>query len=194
MSILFQPTALVGSIALALGFSSSVHATEQKIAKTSLDTIVVTATRSEEKIENVPARISIIEPHILEQSPIAELPHLFIHDASINMTQYGGLGQPSSIFTRGTNSTHTLVMRDGVRLNNGSVGSASLSFIDTTDIKQIEVLKGPASVLYGTDAIGGVIQLITKTPEKSGSFITGEIGEDNTYKSIVGADLVADGI
>lgn len=193
MTIQFQPAALAGSIALALGFTSSVHAAEQKVAKAALDTIVVTATRSEEKIENVPARISIIEPHIVEQSPIAELPHLLINDASINMTQYGGLGQPSSIFTRGTNSTHTLVMRDGVRLNTGSVGSPSLSFIDTTDIKQIEVLKGPASVLYGTDAIGGVIQLITKTPEKTSAFVTGEIGENDTYKSIIGADIAENG-
>ncbi|UBX51968.1 TonB-dependent receptor [Acinetobacter pseudolwoffii] len=193
MSLHCQPTALVGAIALALGFTSSVQAAEQKVAKASLDTIVVTATRSEEKIENVPARISIIEPAILEQSPIAELPHLLMSDASIDMMQYGGYGQAASIFTRGTNSTHTLVLRDGVRLNTGSAGSASLAFIDTTDIKQIEVLKGPASVLYGTDAIGGVVQLVSKTPEKTGAFITGEIGEHNTYKSVIGADLAEDG-
>src|SRR5690554_4527912 len=153
MSTLFQPTALVGAIALAMGFSTSVFAAEsqdQRVVNAALDTLVVTATRSEEKIGNVPARINIIEPKILEQSPIAELPHLLMSDASIDMMQYGGYGQTASIFTRGTNSTHTLVLRDGVRLNTGSAGSASLSFIDTTDIKQIEVLKGPASVLYGT--------------------------------------------
>ncbi len=194
MSIQFQPAALAGAIALALGFTSSVHATEQKVATTSLDTIVVTATRSEENIKNVPARISIIEPAILEQSPIAELPHLLMSDASIDMMQYGGYGQAASIFTRGTNSTHTLVLRDGVRLNTGSAGSASLSFIDTTDIKQIEVLKGPASVLYGTDAIGGVVQLVSKIPEKTGAFVTGEIGEHQTYKSVIGADLSENGV
>lgn len=197
MSTLFQPTALVGAIALAMGFSTSVFATEsqdQAVVNAALDTLVVTATRSEEKIGNVPARISIIEPQIVDQSPIAELPHLLMSDASIDMMQYGGYGQTASIFTRGTNSTHTLVLRDGVRLNTGSVGSASLAFIDTTDIKQIEVLKGPASVLYGTDAIGGVVQLVSKTPEKTEAFITGEIGEHNTYKSVIGADLAENGI
>ncbi|MCJ8161104.1 TonB-dependent receptor plug domain-containing protein [Acinetobacter zhairhuonensis] len=195
MSNLFQPTALVGAIALAMGFSTSVFAQDStNVVNASLDTLVVTATRSEEKIKDVPARISIIEPHILEQSPIAELPHLLMSDASIDMMQYGGYGQTASIFTRGTNSTHTLVLRDGVRLNTGSAGSASLAFIDTTDIKQIEVLKGPASVLYGTDAIGGVVQLVSKTPEKTGAFVTGEVGEHNTYKSVIGADLAENGI
>lgn len=195
MPNLFQPTALVGAIAIAMGFSTSVSAQDNtNIVNASLDTLVVTATRSEEKIKDVPARISIIEPQIVEQSPIAELPHLLMSDASIDMMQYGGYGQAASIFTRGTNSTHTLVLRDGVRLNTGSAGSASLAFIDTTDIKQIEVLKGPASVLYGTDAIGGVVQLVSKTPEKTGAFVTGEIGEHSTYKSVIGADLAENGI
>ena len=190
----FKPTALVGAIALAMGFSTTVSAESSVNSSAKLQPIVITATRSEEKIENIPARISIIEPHILEQSPIAELPHLLMSDASIDMMQYGGYGQAASIFTRGTNSTHTLVLRDGVRLNTGSAGSASLAFIDTTDIKQIEVLKGPASVLYGTDAIGGVVQLVSKTPEKTSAFVTGEIGEHNTYKSVVGADLAENGV
>ncbi|WP_332605749.1 TonB-dependent receptor plug domain-containing protein [Acinetobacter sp. ESBL14] len=194
MSTVFQPTRLVGAIAIAMGFSSPAFAQDQSSDKTAtLDTIVVTASKTPESIKNVPARINIIEPKILEQSPIASLPQLLQTDASINMVQTGGYGQSASIFTRGTNSTHTLVLRDGVRLNTGSLGAASLPFIDTTDIKQIEVLKGPASVLYGTDAIGGVVQLISKTPEKTSAFVTGEIGENNTYKSILGADLAEDG-
>lgn len=194
MSIQFQPTALVGAIALALGTASSVHAIEQKVAKASLDTIVVTATRSGEKIENVPARISIIEPAILEQSPLKALPDLLKTDPSINVVQSGGYGQQTSIFLRGTNSNQVLVLRDGVRLNTATTGAASIPFLDTTDLKQIEVLKGPASVLYGTDAIGGVVQFVTKTPEKTGAFVTGEIGENQTYKSIIGADLAENGV
>lgn len=194
MSLHCQPTALVGAIALALGFTSSVQAAEQKVAKASLDTIVVTATRSEENIENVPARISIIEPKILDQSSITSFPHILKNDASINMVQSGGFGQQASIFLRGTESDHTLVMRDGVRLNTATSSAASLPFIDTTDIEQIEVLKGPASVLYGTDAIGGVVHIISKTPQKSGAFVTGEIGENKTYKSSIGADFAENGV
>lgn len=191
MSQCFHRTSLVGAIAFAMGVSHT-HAQPnndfQPTVKTTLNTLVVTATRSEEDIKNVPARISIIEPQILEQSPIGELPHLLMSDASINMVQSGGFGQLASIFTRGTNSTHTLVLRDGVRLNGASAGMPPLSFLDTTDIKQIEILKGPASVLYGTDAIGGVVQLVTKTPEKNAAFVTTEVGENHTYKAVLGAD------
>lgn len=194
MSLHCQPTALVGAIALALGTTSSVFANEQKVAKASLDTIVVTATRSAENIENVPARISIIEPVILEQSPLKALPDLLKTDPSINVVQSGGYGQQTSIFLRGTNSNQVLVLRDGVRLNTATTGAASIPFLDTTDLKQIEVLKGPASVLYGTDAIGGVVQFVTKTPEKTSAFVTGEIGENQTYKSIIGADLAENGV
>lgn len=193
MSIQFQPTALVGAIALALGITSPVFAAEQKVAKVSLDTIVVTASRSEQNIKDVPARISIIEAGTLEQSPIASLPNLLKKEAALNVAQLGGYGQQSSIFMRGTSSSHTLVLRDGMRLNTALSSSASLPFIDTTDLKQIEILKGPASVLYGTDAIGGVVQLVSKTPEKTSAFMTGEIGENKTYKSLVGADLAEDG-
>src|SRR5690606_2911617 len=119
MSIQFQPTALVGAIALALGITSPVFATEQKIAKASLDTIVVTASRSEQNIKDVPARISIIEAATLEQSPIASLPNLLKKEAALNVAQLGGYGQQSSIFMRGTSSSHTLVLRDGMRLKIG---------------------------------------------------------------------------
>lgn len=193
MSNLFQPTALVGAIAIAMGFSISAQANTDSAVNTALDTLVVTATRSEEKITDVPARISLIEPHIVEQSPIASFPDLLKHDAAINMVQNGGIGQLADMYLRGTESDHTLVLRDGIRLNTPSSGTANLAFIDTTDIKQIEVLKGPASVLYGTDAIGGVVQLVSKTPEKTSAFITGEIGEHQTYKSVLGADLYDDG-
>lgn len=196
MSNLFQPTLLVGAIAIAMGISPLTLANTTPVKKNvnaSLNPLVITATRSEQNIEQVPARISIIEPHILEQSPIASFPDLLKHDASITMVQNGGMGQLASIFLRGTESDHTLVLRDGIRLNNASTGTANLAFLDTTDIHQVEVLKGPASVLYGTDAIGGVVQLISKTPEKNSAFVTGEIGEKNTYKSVIGADAYQDG-
>lgn len=162
-------------------------------ASSTLETIVITASRSEDKISQVPARITVLPDAVVTQSPIAELPHLLMQDAAINMVQSGGFGQQASIFTRGTNSTHTLILRDGVRLNNPSTGMASLSFLDTTDLKQIEILKGPASVLYGTDAIGGVVQMVSKIPERNRVFITTEFGEQQSYKSLLGADFYQDG-
>lgn len=193
MSSIFQHTTLVSAIALAMGYTSTAFAANDQQERIVLPTLVVTASKSAEEIKEVPARINIIEPTILEQSPIASLPNLLKNDPSITMVQSGGYGQIASIFMRGTNSNHTLLLRDGVRLNSNSSGAPSFAFIDTTDIKQIEVLKGPASVLYGTDAIGGVVQLVSKTPEKTSAFVTGEIGEKNTYKAVIGADLYEDG-
>ena len=194
MSNLFQPTALVGAIAIAMGFSTSVSAQDSSnVVNASLDTLVVTATRSEEKIENVPARISVISKAEIEKNPALNLNDLVKQDAALNVVQTGGLGQTTSIFTRGTNSNHTLVLKDGAALIEGINGKNNSELLDLSDVGQIEILKGPASVQYGSDAIGGVIQLLTDTPEKNSAFITGLYGENNTYKALVGLDLNQDG-
>ena len=107
MSKSFQPTRLVGAIAIAMGCSPVILLKMQQM-QLSL-TQCYHCFKSAEKASEVPARISIIEPKIVEQSPIAELPHLLMSDAAINMVQSGGLGQTSSIFIRGTNSEHALI-------------------------------------------------------------------------------------
>src|SRR5690606_41665195 len=140
-----------------------------------------------------PARVVVTSHDQSDPYPIASFTQLMMSDSSINMVQLGGYGQIASLFMRGTESAHTLVLRDRVRLNNDASGLASNSFIDTTEIQQIEVLKGPASVLYGTNAIGGVVQILTKTPEKDSAFISAEIGENRTYKTILGVDAVENG-
>ena len=194
MSTLFQPTALVGAIALAMGFSTSVSAQDSSnVVNASLDTLVVTATRSEEKIGNVPARISVIDQNAIKKNPALNLSDLIQQDPSVYVKQSGGMGQISEIGLRGTKAVHTLVLKDGARLNSqNELGPLYPAYLDTSDIQQIEILKGPASVQYGSDAIGGVVQLISKKPVKSGAELTGIYGEHNTYKTIVKADLVTD--
>lgn len=193
MSLHCQPTALVGAIALALGFTSSVHAAEQKVAKAALDTIVVTASRSEQNVKNVPARITVLDEDVIETNPILNISELIQRDPSVYIKQSGGFGQVSEIRLRGTNAVHTLVLKDGARLNSqNNYGPLYPSFLDTTDVQQIEILKGPASVQYGSDAVGGVVQLLSKKPEKSGAEITGIYGENQTYKTIAKGNIVAD--
>lgn len=192
MSTLFQPTALVGAIAIAMGFTSSAHAAEQKVAQASLDTIVVTASRSEQNIKNVPAQITVIDQKTIASNPILNISELIQRDPSVYIKQSGGFGQVSEIRLRGTNAVHTLVLKDGARLNSqNNYGPLYPSFLDTTDVQQVEILKGPASVQYGSDAIGGVVQLLSKKPEQSGAELTGIYGENKTYKSIAKANLVA---
>ena len=194
MPNLFQPTALVGAIAIAMGFSTSVSAQDSSnVVNASLDTLVVTATRSEEKIGNVPARISVIDQNAIKKNPALNLSDLIQQDPSVYVKQSGGMGQISEIGLRGTKAVHTLVLKDGARLNSqNELGPLYPAYLDTSDVQQIEILKGPASVQYGSDAIGGVVQLISKKPVKSGAELTGIYGENNTYKTILKADLVTD--
>lgn len=192
MSKSFQPTRLVGAIAIAMGCSPVIFA-EDTTTTTQLDPIVVTASKSAEKASEVPARISVIDEKTIEQNPLLNVSDIIQRDPSIYVKQSGGLGQISEISLRGTKSVHTLVLKDGARLNSqNELGPLYPAFLDTTDVQQIEILKGPASVQYGSDAIGGVVQLISKKPEKTGAELTGIYGENNTYKAIVNANLVSD--
>ncbi|MDC4303609.1 TonB-dependent receptor plug domain-containing protein [Acinetobacter baumannii] len=192
MSKSFQPTRLVGAIAIAMGCSPVIFA-EDATDATQLDPIVITASKSAEKASEVPARISVIDEKTIEQNPIADLPSLLRKEAGLTIHQTGGYGQTASVFIRGASAGHTLFLQDGMRSNTATVAGQNIHLFDTTDIKQIEILRGPASVQYGTDAIGGVIQLISKTPTQNKIFTTIEAGEKNTYKSILGIDLAQDG-
>ena len=175
MPNLFQPTALVGAIAIAMGFSTSVSAQDSSnVVNASLETLVVTATRSEEKIKDVPARITVISKSEIEKNPALNLSDLIQRDPSVFVKQSGGIGQITEISIRGTRPNHTLILKDGARLNSQNhLAAIYPSFLDSSDLEQIEILKGPASVQYGTDAIGGVVQMITSTPTKNSGFITG---------------------
>ncbi len=157
-----------------------------------LDPEVISVSRSPESIRHVPARVTLIDEQTLNQNPTLNLDNVLKEDASINVVTSGGLGQTSSVFLRGTNSNHTLFLRDGIRLNNASSGAASPNFLDTNDISRVEVLKGPSSVLYGTDAIGGVVQLISKKPTHTGVSVMGVYGDNNTYKTSASGHFVAD--
>ncbi|PPC05236.1 TonB-dependent receptor [Acinetobacter pittii] len=192
MSKSFQPTRLVGAIAIAMGFSPVIFA-EDTTNATQLDPIVVTASKSAEKASEVPARISVISKEEIEKNPISNLSNILQKDASIYIKQNGGLGQGTNLLIRGTNPNHVVLLKDGARLNTPNTLSPIYpELLDTTNLDRIEILKGPASVQYGTDAIGGVIQMITSTPERNSAFVTGIYGEDNTYKAIIRTDLVSD--
>ena len=190
----FQPTALVGSIAIAMGFSPTVFANTSDITAPSyLKTIVVTASRSEQNIQDVPANIDVIDQKKITENPLLNLSDLIKNSPSVYLKQSGGVGQTAEISLRGTNPSHTLILKDGARLNSQNhYASTYPTYLDLTDVAQIEILNGPASVQYGSDAIGGVVQLISKKPEKNGTEVTAIVGEDQTYKTSVKANLVSE--
>ena len=100
----------------------------------------------------------------------------------MDIDQNGGLGQKSSLFIRGTNSSHVLVLIDGIRLNQAGVsGSSDLSQIPISLVQKVEYIRGPRSAVYGSDAIGGVVNIIT-TREKNGTTLSAGAGS-NGYQS-----------
>ena len=132
------------------------------LASQTIDTIVVTATRSSIPLNQVSAPITVIDREQIDLSLAKDLSQILRFEAGLEIGRNGGPGQATSIFMRGTESNHTLVLIDGVRINPGTIGGAALQNISPEIIERIEIVKGARSSLYGTDAIGGVINVITK--------------------------------
>lgn len=151
--------------------------------------IVVTATRIETPLERIASSVSVISAEEIKEKGI-----VFAQDAmrvvpGMDVLQNGGSGTATSIFIRGANSEHTLVLMDGIELNDPiSAGrSYDSSHIAVDDIERIEVIRGPQSVLYGSDAIGGVINIITKkgSGQPKYSFMA-EGGAFDTFRENIG--------
>jgi vitamin B12 transporter len=113
----------------------------------------------------------------------------------LNVVQSGGTGAQTSIFTRGTNSNHTKVLVDGVDVSDPSTGTFDFAHLLTYDISQIEVLRGPQSGLYGSDAIGGVISIITQKGEGPARWTAlNEAGSFGTFNQGIGVSGSQDNV
>ncbi|MBT8092198.1 MAG: TonB-dependent receptor, partial [Gammaproteobacteria bacterium] len=130
------------------------------------DTIVVTATRTQIPIDDATVPVTVISREDIELSLATDLSELLRFEAGIDIGRNGGPGQATSVFLRGTESNHTLVLVDGVRINPGTIGGAAVQNIAPEIIERVEIVKGARSALYGTDAIGGVINIITRRTEE----------------------------
>lgn len=156
------------AIAAACVFSPAVLA--QTAAQTpsqtppvvNLDPIIVTATRSPEPLQATIGDNSVVTRTELDARPDATLAEILGRQRGITFVDYGGPQTLSTINVRGTNSNQTLVLIDGVRINNGSNGLPPLNAVPANAIERIEIVRGAASSLYGADAIGGVINIITR--------------------------------
>ncbi len=129
---------------------------------TTLDPVAVTATRTAQPIADLLADLTVIGPDEILRSGAQSLPQLLQRQPGVEVTINGGAGATSGAFLRGANRGQTLVLIDGLRVGSSSVGATSLEAIPLDQIERIEILRGPASSLYGADAIGGVIQVFTK--------------------------------
>jgi len=155
-------------------------------------TVVVTGSRGPESLENTLWSTTVITRADIESRQVSSVTDLLQDLAGINIGNNGGLGKLSSVFMRGTNSDHTLLLIDGVRVASATAGTAPFELIPVDQIDRIEIVRGPRSTLYGTDAIGGVIQIFTRREPHAdglsfGASVTG--GSHDTQK--VTGDLQA---
>ncbi|MEM0552377.1 MULTISPECIES: TonB-dependent receptor [Aeromonas] len=132
-------------------------------------TLVITANRVEQPVSSVLAPVVVIDRAEIESRQVQSLPELLKTLPGVQIATLGGRGHISSLFIRGTNSNHSLVLMNGRPIAAMVAGTPDLSQIPLGNIERIEYIRGPRAAVYGSDAIGGVINLITKTSAKNGS-------------------------
>lgn len=147
-------------------------------------TVVVTANRVPEALSSVLADVSVVDRETIENSGATNVADVLAKLPGVEFSRTGGPGQTTSVFIRGAESRHTAVYIDGVRVDSQATGGAPWEQIPLDQIDHIEVLRGPAAAVYGSDAIGGVVQLFTKRGQgatrvsaalTAGSYRTGEV-------------------
>ncbi len=174
---------------------TAIAATEPSPTASSDDpAVVVTASRVEESVNDTLWSTTVFTREEIESLQPASVQDLLSSVAGIDVGNNGGLGKLSSIFIRGAESDHTLVLVDGVRVASATAGTAAIELLPVEEIDRIEIVRGPRSTLYGTDAIGGVIQIFTrKQPRDGGVSFGAEVGGGSHDARSLGANLAAHG-
>lgn len=151
-----------------VAFAQSVLADAPRLALANpaalLDPVVITGSRTPQRVDEVLADVSVIERPQIERLGVAGLADLLARLSGVQFGRNGGPGGTTSLYLRGTDSRHTLLLIDGVRVESQSTGGAPWEALPLSEIERVEVLRGPASALYGSDAIGGVVQVFTRRP------------------------------
>jgi vitamin B12 transporter len=151
-----KTTFAVGSI-LTLATSPLFAADESHI-----ETTIVTATRTEQSVADILAPVTVFERADIERIQPNDLQELLSRAVGVSFVRNGGRGASTSLFLRGNQSNHTLVMIDGVRIGSATNGAPALTNLPPELIERVEIVRGSRSSLYGSEAIGGVINIITR--------------------------------
>ncbi|KPH61403.1 TonB-dependent receptor domain-containing protein [Pseudoalteromonas porphyrae] len=172
------------AIAAALSFSAS--------AEQSIERITVTANKFEQSITDVLASVAVIERSDIEQANYRDLPSILNTIAGLDVVRNGGFGQKADVFVRGASAKHALILVNGVRISDGSSGSVSLTNIPVNSIERVEIVKGARAAIYGSDAMAGVINIITR--QASNNTVSATLGSDSYSNYQVAGGLVKDAI
>ncbi len=154
---------------------------------TPLELIIVTGTRIEQPLKQALSHSTVITQKDIQDSQAVDVPSLLKNLAGVEFYQSGGIGKQGSLFMRGTNSSHVLVLLDGVRINSATTGATAIDQLMLDQIERIEVVRGNVSSLYGSEAIGGVIQIFTKRGKGEPALnVSGGVGSHNTQRLATG--------
>ena len=179
---LLSLSAPLSVVALVLGAAFAPALTAQT-PPLQMDPVVVTATRLPQAASTLLSDVRIIDSTDLANAGNQTLLEVLQVHGGVEIAVNGGPGQVSGLFLRGTNANHVVVLVDGVRINSATTGTNAFENIPTSLIERIEIVRGPASSLYGADAIGGVIQIFTRRERTT--FQAGA-GTSNTQRASAG--------
>lgn len=185
---------LVSSLLLgALGAPVAIaQTTAQTSSQTSaLSPVVVTGSREPMPLDRLVGDITVIDEQRIRASSADSLETLLSREGGIQLSRSGGPGQTAGVLLRGSSSSSVVVLVDGVRVGSATLGQTDLSGLSLTSIERIEILRGPGSSLYGSDAVGGVVQIITKRGEGplslSAHLAVGQLKSSEADVSVAGA-------
>jgi vitamin B12 transporter len=200
---------VIGVILMCAAMVSAAPEVRAEEASVQLKEVVVTADRVESPAGETTSDVTVIKGDTIEKMNVKFVADVLREIPDINLIQNGGPGQTATVLLRGGNSSQTLVMIDGVKVKSTTVGSYDFSGLMAGDIERIEIVKGPQSTLYGSEAMSGVINIITKKGKgearidattEAGSFNTSNSslsvsggGEKTDYR-LTGSYLYTDGI
>jgi len=155
--------AFLGNLVLAVGAAAQSPSPAMAPTPTLLDPIVVTAARSPQYFDRLLADVTVIGPDEIARAGAQSLADLLQRQPGVQIVANGGPASTTGVFLRGANANQTLVLIDGLRVSAASTGTTAFEAIPLDQIDHIEILRGPAASLYGADAIGGVIQIFTRS-------------------------------
>ncbi|MCC8552673.1 TonB-dependent vitamin B12 receptor [Xanthomonas hortorum] len=172
---------------LAVCLSLCVANVARAEAAIDLGQVVVTASRTAQTQDQTLAPVTVIDRAQIERRQVNSLQDLLRGEAGVSLANNGGPGKPTSLFLRGTESDQVVVLIDGVRIGSATSGGAALQDLPIEQIERIEIVRGPFSSLYGSEALGGVVQIFTRRPQ--GSFVptfSAAVGSDNARRYSAG--------
>lgn len=161
-----------------------------------LESVVVTASRAPQLEKDVLGDVTVIDKKELEKAGQSSLTEVLGRQHGIEFYSSGGPQTVSGVYLRGNEQRHTLVLMDGIRINSSNTGVVNWNAIDTANIERIEIVRGAASSMYGSDAIGGVVNIITKkdgADRPLSAYANFGLGTYGTVKSGVGFSGAKDG-